>query len=169
MGRRRTRKNIWSCLVVFGEEQSSHIIVSGTFWKNQFWSDVWKREEVSGWRDFIHLPAGIIELQHIQTQRNNMCEDIVVLSIPGRLMTSPAAHMPVVFVAFPGAANSTHTLSERSPSSADHGRDSKCFHFEKATPQTASCDKLSIILRDSAEATCLEGCVLLEKNRRTKL
>ena len=68
-----------------------------------------------------------------------MCEDIVVLSIPGRLMTSPAAHMTGVFTAFCGAANSRHTLLERSPSPADHGRDSKCFDFEKATPQTASC------------------------------
>jgi len=98
-----------------------------------------------------------------------MCEDIVVFSIYEQSTRNPAAHMIGVFVAFSGAVNSRHTLLGRSSSSADHGRDSECFDFDKVTPQTALCDKPSLILRDSAEATCLKGCVLLEKNRRTKL
>lgn len=49
--------------------------------------------EVSDSQDFIHLLAGSLGLIHVQTQRNNTCEDISLLLISGRLMRSPAAHM----------------------------------------------------------------------------
>jgi len=50
--------------------------------------------------------------------------------------------MTGVFDAFSGAANFRHTLSGRSPSPADHGRDSRDFGFENATPRTASCSSI---------------------------